>query len=152
MRRFLASAGFPFLLCLVLAGASCAAYALQHPTGEDIGNGQILEAMRIAGWAVGPLVAVLSLIAILLLNGIRRMVKLRRVGLLHPVVPLLVFIPWLIFAWQLAGEPPFTPIARGVVAFVARPLLWGTLAATVFTLVCAIPLVVPAGRNARSRS
>jgi|GEM_PF-3400719 len=143
MRRFLASAWFPFLAAVVLAGVSVAAYAVLQPTGEDIGNSDIQKYAKIGGWAVGPLFGLLSLLIASILNLIRRIVRIRKVSLLHPVVVLLSVGTWLVFSWQLTDEPRFTPIARAVIDFLARPLLWGSLAAVVLTILLSIPLLFP---------
>jgi hypothetical protein len=147
MRRFLGSAWFPFLASIILAGVTVVAYALLKPTGEDVGNEQVVQAFRIAGWAAGPVAGLLSLLLMLILNGIRRLLRLRSVGLLHPVVVLLGVLPWLLFSWQLTGEPPFTAFARAAIPFVGRPMLWGALAACAFTLLLSLPLLLPAKRN-----
>ena len=139
MRRFLASGWFPLLLCLVMAGTALGAYAVLKPTGADINQSQILEAMKIAGWVTGPAIGLFSLILIGILNVVRRMVRLRHSAILHPIVVLLGILPWLILGWQLTGEPPFTPLARGVVPFIARPMLWGAMVATLLTILLSLP-------------
>jgi hypothetical protein len=151
MRRFLASAWYPLLICLVLAGATAGAFALLAPTDDAVGNAEIAKWARIAGWAVGPFAAIDSLIGIFLLNGIRRLLRIRWIAILHPVVILLVVGSWLVFAWILAGEPPFTPIGRAVVPFVARPLLWGSLAAVVVTLLLSLGLLAPATASPKKK-
>ncbi len=144
MRRFLASAAFPFLACVVLAGATAGAFFLLAPTGEWIGNGEIQRLIPYAGWATGPVIAVFSFAGITILNGVRWIIRLRRVRLLHPVVILAGLAPWLVMGWQLAGEPPYTPIARGVIDFVGRPMLWGSVIAMLFVVVLSAPLLFPA--------
>ncbi len=141
MRRFLASAWFPFSMCLVFAGVSVAAYVGLDPTGDDIGNGQILKIAGIAAWGIGPVAALLSWLGIAILNLVRRIIRIRRVGLLHPVVVLIGIGPWLVFSWILTGEPRYTPVARAVIDFAARELLWGSLVACVLTIVLSMPLL-----------
>lgn len=143
MRRFLAGAWFPFLICLVLAGTTAGAFALLAPTGENVGNSEIVKWVGLGAWATGPIAGTLSFLAIGILNLVRRIVRLRRVNLLHPVVILLGVGFWVAAAWILAGEAPFTPIARAIVPYVARPLLWGSLAATLLTIVLSLPLLFP---------
>lgn len=140
MRRFLASAWFPFLICLVLAGATAGAFVMLAPTGDDIGNSEILKVAGIGAWALGPVVGLIAFLKICILNLIRRIIRLRRVAWLHPVVVLAVTVPVGIFAWILAGEPPFTPVARAVVEFGARPLLWGALVSSLLTIVLSLPI------------
>lgn len=142
MRRFLASAWFPFLTALFLGGVAVAAYALLKPLGADISNAEILRAAKIAGWVTGPVMAILSLLLMFVLNGIRRIVRLRKTALLHPVVVLCGTVPWLLFGWQLTGEPRYTPFGIAVIEFVARPMLWGGLVVTLVVLVFSIPLLV----------
>ena len=97
MRRFLASAWFPFLSCLILAGVTAGALALLKPTGDDVGNSEVVKWMKIAGWATGPVMGLLSLIGVFIINGIRRIVRLRKVSVLHPLIALLGTVPWLAF-------------------------------------------------------
>ncbi len=139
MRRFLASTWFPLFVCIVLAGVTAAAYAMLKPTGDDIGNSQIQQIALIAGWAVGPIAGLLSYILIGILNTLRRLFRLRRNAMLHPIVVLLGISPWLILGWQLTDEPRYTPIARAVIDFAAREMLWGSLIAFLFTLILCIP-------------
>lgn len=143
MRRFLASAWFPFFISLVFAGVTVAAYAVLQPNGEDIGNSELQRIATIAGWAIGPVAGLLSLIVAGILNVIRRIVRLRKVRLLHPLVVLLSVGPWLVLSWQLTEEPRYTPIARAVIDFAARELLWGSLIACALTLILSIPLLFP---------
>lgn len=147
MRRFLASGWYPFLTALVLGGVTASAYALLKPDGADVGNSQIVEIFTIAGWAAGPVVALLSLILAGILNLIRRIVRLRQAAVLHPVTVLLSVMPWLVFSWQLTDEPRFTAFARAAIDFVGRPMLWGSLAASLFALLLALPLLLPARRS-----
>ena len=140
MRRFLASAWYPFLVCLVLAGATAAAFAMLAPTGDDVGNGEIVRWAGFAAWLIGPVAGLLTFLKIGILNLVRRIVRIRKVRWLHPVVVLLGTVSTGVFAWILAGEPPFTPIARAVVAFGARPLLWGSLVSSLLAAVLALPI------------
>ncbi len=144
MRRFLATAWFPFLICLVLAAVTAAAYAGLHPTGEDIGNSELERISTLAAWGIGPIAGLLSLILAGILNLIRRLVRARKIAFLHPVVVLVSVGPWMIFSWQLTGEPRYTPIARAVIDFAARELLWGSLVAVLLTIILSIPLLFPA--------
>lgn len=141
MRRFLGSAWFPLFICLVLAGVSAGAYKLSAPTGESVGNSEIVHAFGIAAWAAGGVAAVLSFLLIGVLNLLRRLFRVRRVGLFHPLVIILGLLPVLIFMWEVAGEPPYTAFARAAVIYIARPVLQGTLAAILATLVLSIPLL-----------
>ena len=141
MRRFLSSAWFPLLMCLVLAGVTAAAFALLRPTGADVNNDQIVKAFQIAGWAVGPVIGLLSFIVICIVNLIRRIMRLRKVTLLHPVIVLIGIGPWLVFSWVMLDEPRYTPFARAAIDFVGRPMLWGSLVAALLTIVLSIPLI-----------
>jgi hypothetical protein len=113
--------------------------------GAAVENDQIVRIFKIAGWAVGGIIALLSLILIFVLNGIRRLCKIRRVTVLHPVIVLLGTLPWLWFGVQLvAFEPRHTPFARAAIDFVGAPMLWGALAASVFALLGFLLLLIPA--------
>lgn len=144
MRRFLSSAWFPFLMCLVLAGVSTAAFAILKPTGEGLTNSQLVIAMGIAGWAIGLVAGLLAFLTICILNLLRRIVRLRKNGPGHPIVVLLGIVPWLVFAWVLTDEPRYTQFAIGMIEYVGRPLLWGTLVATLLSILLSIPLFVSA--------
>jgi hypothetical protein len=147
MRRFLASAWFPFLMCLVLAGVAALAYAVLQPSGEAIGNSDVENITKLAAWGIGPVFGLLSLLVIGVLNVIRRVVRLRKVSWLHPLVVLLGIAPWVVFSWVLLDEPPYTPIANAVKDFAARELLWGSLVACLLTLLLSIPLLFPAKKT-----
>jgi hypothetical protein len=141
MRRFLASAWYPFLTAVILAGVTVAAFAMLSPTGEDVGNGNVVSAFKIVGWAIGPVMGVLALLKMIILNGIRRIVKLRKVAILDPIVVLCGTVPWFVFAWIITDEPRLTNFARAAIDFAARPMLWGGMVSTLFAIVCAIPLL-----------
>ncbi len=140
MRRFLASAWYPFVTCLVLAAASVGAFVMLAPSGDAVGNGEILKVAGIAAWGIGPVAGLFTFLKICVLNLLRRIVRIRKVKWLHPVVVLIGTVSTGVFAWILAGEPPYTPIARAVVEFGARPLLWGALASSLFAIVLSLPI------------
>lgn len=144
MRRFLASAWFPFVACLALAAVSTGAYALMRPTGEDVGNSQIIAAFQIAGWAAGGVMAVLSLFFVFVLNGVRRIIRVRRVRWLHPVVVLAGLLPWMLFGWNLVMvEPRYTPFARAAIDFVGKQMFLGAFGAAVLVIVLSLGLLLP---------
>lgn len=147
MRRFPASIWFPLLTCIVLAGGTAAAFALLKPTGADVNNDQIVRAFRAAGWVAGPVIGLLSFIMMCILNLLRRTVRLRKTGSLHPIVILVGILPWFVFGWIITDEPRYTPFARAAIDFVARPMLWGTLIAALFTIMLSIPLLIPAKKK-----
>ncbi len=149
MRRFAASAWFPVLTMFVLAAATAASYALViKPTGESIGNAQIQDIAKVAGYAAGPLLAFLSLILAFILNGLRRLFRIRKIAWLHPVVPFLSILPWCVFAWTMVmDEPRYTPIAHAVIDFVGRPLFLGCAAALAFILLVSLLMLIPSGKK-----
>ncbi len=51
-----------------------------------------------------------------------------------------IYIPWLVFSWVLLDEPRYTGFAIAVMDFVARPMLWGSLVATLLTIILSLPL------------
>jgi hypothetical protein len=138
MNHFLSSPWFGFIAALILAIITTATYALMPPTGLDISNGRMIHIFQLVGWGSGALIGVIVLITIGILNLLRRLVKIRKVSWLHPIIILLALMPWLIFSWELTGEPRYTNIARAVIDFIARPLLWGTLVAIGFTILTSI--------------
>ncbi len=143
MRRFLASAWYPFCVCLDLAIATAVAFVLLGPSGADIGNGEIQRIVALAAWGVGPVFAVLTFLLIGVLNLLRRLLRMRKAAWLHPLVVLFGIAPSLVFAWVLLDEPRYTPIARAVIDFGARELLWGTLVASLIALVIGFPAFLP---------
>lgn len=147
MRRFLGSAWFPFLVALVLAGATAGGIVWLKPDPEIIGQSEIAKYTQYGAWAVGPVAGLVMLIVAGLLNLIRRIFRVRRVNLLHPVIVLVAIAPSLVFAWQITGENPYTPIARAIIEFGGRPLLLGSLIACVFTIVLSIPLLFPSKKK-----
>lgn len=148
MRRFLASGWYPFLVVLAFAGTTAGMVAVIDPAAtSDTGNGTIVRYASVAAWAVGPVLALLSLLLMGMLNGIRRLFKARGAAWLHPVVVLLGLSPWLAFGWQLTmNEPRHTPIARAVIDFAGREMLAGALAASLLTVLLAVPLLLPKRR------
>ncbi len=144
MQRFLGSVWFPVLTTLVFALSTVGSFVLLKPTGADIGNSQILEIAKIAGWVVGPIVGILSLVLMLMMNGIRRLTKLRNVAILHPIVVLIGLAPITIFSWQLVmHEPRYTPIARAVIDFAGKEILLGSVAAVLFVFIASLGLLFP---------
>ncbi|MBI5155739.1 hypothetical protein HZA45_00540 [Candidatus Peregrinibacteria bacterium] len=141
MRRFPASLWFAFLICLVLAGVTAAAFAMLKPVAERTGDFTLV--LQYAPYALGPLAGLLSFIAICILNGIRRLFRLRMIPYLHPVIVLAGIVPWLIFSWVLLDDPRYTPVAGVIMDFFARPLLWGSLTAFLLTILLSIPLFLP---------
>ncbi len=146
MRRFLASAWFPFVIALLCAGVSATSFALLKPE-TPLGNSTLQQAVDIGGWVVGPAMALLSFILIGILNLLRRMLRIRKVALLHPLVIVAGFLPWLVMSWQITDEPRHIELASAVIDFIARPMLWGALTAVVATLLLSIPLLIPAKKT-----
>lgn len=143
MRCFLGSAWFPFLAALVLAGATAGGVAWLKPDPSIIGQSEIAKYAGYAAWAVGPVFGLVTLIVAGILNVIRRIVRARRVNWLHPIIVLLSIAPALVFAWQITGENPYTPVARAAIEFGGRPLLLGSLVACAFTIIASLPLLFP---------
>ena len=141
-KPFPASLTFGFLMCLILGGVTAGAFAVLKPTGSEIDNSQLLAAMKIAGWAAGPVAGILSFIVICILNVIRRIIRMRKIGWMHPIVILIGIGFWLVVSWSILNEHRYTDFAVGIQDFVARPLLWGSLVATLMTIVFSIPLVI----------
>lgn len=144
MRRFLASAWFPFLTALLLGGVSVAAYALLKPTPDNISNGEIIRAFTIAGWVAGPAVALIGWLLMMILNLLRRLLRIRKVNVFHPLVVILGIAPGVFLAMDLTiFENRYTPFARAAIDFVGRPLLWGSLAAAIFIVLMSLTLLFP---------
>ena len=132
MRRFLSSAWFPLLACIVFACATVVAFVILKPTGSDVANDAVLRAFKIAGWVAGPVMGLLSFLLIGILNLVRRLLRIRSVGIFHSIVIILGLAPWLIFGWELTTvEPRYTDFARAAIDFVGAPMLYGSLVACV---------------------
>lgn len=138
---------FPVLTCAVAAVATAASFGVLSPSGADIGNDQILRIAKIAGWAVGPVMMIISLLIIGILNLIRRIIRLRKVGGLHAATVIAGIIPWLIAGWNLTAEPRYTPLARAVIDFIARPMLWGAVTSIAFAIIVALSQLLPARKK-----
>ena len=148
MRRFLASAWYPLLVSVVLAGASLAAHALLPTLDSGTTNDQLLKVFAIAGWATGLVAGVLAFLTMMILNGLRRVFRLRKVAILHPVVVLLGIAPWCIWSWQLLFlEPRYTPFARLAIDVIGRPMFVGAFAACTLALLLALGLLLPARKK-----
>ena len=132
---------FAFLMCLVMTGVAAAAFAVFHPPFSEL-NSDVAMAVQIGGWATGPVMGLLSLILIMILNLIRRIVRMRKIAWLHPVVVLIGTVPWLILSWMLLDEPRYTELAAVILDFIARPMLWGSLVATLLTILLSIPVFI----------
>lgn len=144
MRRFLASAWYPFLIAVVLAAAATAAHALLPVLDSGTTNDQLLKAFAIAGWAIGGVMGLVSLVLMFILNAIRRMLRLRKVALGHPIVVLLGICPWCAWGCQLLFvEPRYTPFARLFIDTLGRPMFVGSAVACLLTLVLALGLLLP---------
>ncbi len=136
MRKFFGSAWFVLLTALLLGGTTAGAYALLSPNGANVGNAELVDAMTIAGWVLGPAVALLSLIVMFVLNGIRRLVRVRKMLSLDLTVLLIGVLPWLAFSYQIAAlEPRNTKFAVAVIDFAGEPLFVGSFLATVFIVI-----------------
>ena len=140
MRKTFTSTWFPVLLMALI---SMAAYAYLQPSGADIGNSQILSAAKISGWAIGPIAGFLSLLVIAVLKLLQKMIGMSKLTLLNPIIALIGIVPWVIISWNITGEPRFTPFARAVIDFAARPLLWGSLFSSLFVIVIGLSQFIP---------
>jgi len=140
MRRFLGSAWFAFITVLVFAAATAAMFAVLKPNDVVFDSSGLLYISMVAGWAAGPVFALLSLLRVFLLNGIRKLANIRQTFWLHPIVIILGLLPWFLFGWQLTmNEPRYTPIATAVIDFVGKEIFVGSFVAMVFAIILSIP-------------
>ena len=138
-RRFIASKKFPAITLLILAAVTTAAFWRMAPTGADISNGEIIHAFNLAGWATGIVTALISLIIYVILNLLGRLINVCRFGVSHGIGMIASLAPWLIMSWQITGEPRYTNIGIAIIDFIARPMLWGAMAATLFAVAVTLP-------------
>ncbi|TSC79225.1 MAG: hypothetical protein G01um101425_725 [Candidatus Peregrinibacteria bacterium Gr01-1014_25] len=144
MRRFLASAWYPLLIALTLAGAATGAHAGLPTLDSGVSNTQLLDAFRIAGWAAGAVMGIVSFLLMGVLNLLRRMFRLRKIAVLHPIIVLVGVTPWLAWGWQLLFvEPRFTPFARLAIDVIGRPMFVGSAVASLLAIVLALVLLLP---------
>ena len=144
MRRFLASAWFPFVTAILLAAATAGAYVWIKPSPDAIGNYEIARIAKIAAWGIGPLIGLLSLILAGILNLLRRLFRIRKVNFLHAPIVFFAILPWAIFAWELVMvEPRYTPIARAVIDFAGKEMFLGSVAAVLFTMLMFLVSLIP---------
>lgn len=136
MRRFIASGWYPLLVLIAFAAATAGmVYVIDPATTSDTNQSEIVKYASMGAWAVGPVLALLSLIFIAILNGLRRLFRVRRVGWMHPVVVIVGLLPWLLIGWQLTmNEPRYTPIARAIIDFAGREMFAGSFVAIVFAV------------------
>ena len=136
MRRFLASAWFPFLTAVVLAACTVGGLLWIKVNPADIGNYDAENIIKYAQWGVGPLVGLLSWILGGILNLLRRLFRIRKVFWLHPIVALVSIAPWIAFSWQMTmNEPRFTLVAKMIIDFAGRPIFLGCTGAILFIVI-----------------
>lgn len=135
MRAFVASKKFSALTFLLLAAVATASYFFLKPTGADISNSEIIRIFTLIGWFTGLAITVLSLILFGVLKLLQKIFGLSASLMASALVLLLSILPWLIFSWVLLGEPRYTNIAKAIIDFIARPMLWGSLAASLFVVI-----------------
>jgi len=139
MRHFISSFWLPLTTALLLGVITTVVYILLAPTGFDISNGKMLDIFQKAGYGVGFFVGILLLFEVGILNLLRRILRIHTIFLLHTPIVLLAIFPWILFSWDMLGEPRYTNIAKGMIDFVARPLFWGSAGSALF--ICLIIVV-----------
>lgn len=127
----------------LLALGSAAAFYYLSPDPNTIGNFTMQRYAPYAGWGVGAVAALVSLFGAGVLHGVRRLLRCPKTRFNSVLILLLVTVPWLVFSWQLLGEPSFTPIARAIIDFAARPLFWGSLLASTWTVLMLLLSLIP---------
>ncbi len=135
MRAFIASKKFAFITFLILAVGTTAAFAMLQPTGADITNSDIVRYFKLAGWFTGIATALISALILVILTAIGKVLKICRFDIVHGLGAIASLLPWLIMSWQITAEPRYTNIGIAIIDFIARPMLWGSLLATLFALV-----------------
>lgn len=90
---------------LLLAGGSAAAFYGLSPNVNIIDQYEMQKYAPYAGWAIGAVAAVISGVGILLLSGILRLFKMPKKPFIQSFIILITVAPWLVFSWQLPGEP-----------------------------------------------
>lgn len=138
MRKFVSSFWFSFFIAVLLSAAIAGSYWYLAPTGDNIGNYEILKAGKIAGWAIGPVLGLLFLVVLGILSLLKWCFRVHKIYSIRVLTILLALTPVVWLGWMLTGEDPYTPIARMVIDFVARPILLGSLFTLLITVVVSI--------------
>lgn len=143
MRSFVASKKFAFITFLILVIGTTVAFALLQPTGADISNDEIVRYFSLAGWFTGLATALISALLLLIFTAIGKLLKICRFDIVHGIGAILSLLPWLIMSWQITAEPRYTNIGIAIIDFIARPMLWGSLLATLFALAFTLLTLFP---------
>lgn len=104
----------------------------KKPVSIEFNNDTIRSLFETYAVAVGPVLALLTFLGLYLIAGVKRVVGLRRFRILNPLVLLAVMLAWTAFGYQLAyREKLYTDIARGIIGYLATPLLYASAAVCV---------------------
>jgi hypothetical protein len=123
-RGILHSGTGPFLWSLLFLAIFLGVFFTQETSAIVINNSTIKDVFTKYGLLAGPVLALLAMLTMYLLAGIKRIIGLRRFRFLNPIVILVVMGPLLAFGYQLQFlEPKYTDIARGIIGYLALPLL-----------------------------
>jgi hypothetical protein len=130
-----------------MAVAAIAAFALLPQLPDAATNEELTKIFALAGWAVGPVMGLVSLIVIFVLNGLRRLLRIRHIRILHPIVVLIGVCPWCAFGCQLLFfEPRTMQFAKVMIDDVGRQMFLGSGIACILAIVLAFGLLLPSKR------
>jgi hypothetical protein len=123
-RGILHSGAGPFLWSLLFLAVFLGVFLTQETSTIVINNSTIKEVFTKYGIFAGPALALIAMLAMYILAGIKRIIGLRRFCVFNPIVVLVIMGPLLAFGYQLQyREPEYTDIARGIIGYLALPLL-----------------------------
>ncbi|MDD5055103.1 MAG: hypothetical protein PHZ00_02430 [Candidatus Peribacteraceae bacterium] len=121
---FLHSGAGPLLWSLLFLIIFVGVFFTQETSAIVINNGTIKNVFSEYGLLAGPVLALLAMLTMYILAGIKRIIGLGKFRFLNPVVILIIMGPLLAFGYQLKfREPEYTDIARGIIGYLALPLL-----------------------------
>ena len=125
----------PFLALLLFAGLYFAAFRLFPASVADIDGEKIIAPFQRFGPYGGVAVGLVSMVGMYILYIFRALFRLNRFRFSAPLVLMLGYAPWAAFGYQLAyREPRYAMIARAIISFVGKPLLYAASAMVVLGL------------------
>jgi hypothetical protein len=125
----------PFLALLLFAGLYFATFKLFPASVADISSERILEPFQKYGAYGGVAAGLLSMLGMYVLYIFRALFRLNRFRFSAPFVLMLGYAPWAAFGYQLVyREPRYAMIAKAIISFTGKPLLYAGSTMVVFGL------------------
>jgi len=130
VKAFISKQSFVAVLCIVFAIVFTASFIVNKEAAlKDFAsaNYRMEDIFTKYGIYAGIIFAVVSWIVLGMLEGIASLVGLGKWKYVNIILSLIVFGGWLAFAVQLVFiEPRFTSIAKAIIFFTGKPLLYAS--------------------------